>query len=152
MDISQNVDIRVITKQKKSIPQCMESTLWTARANFLPKKSEWKATTVMPYVRGVSESLRRTLTLLRIRTCFKPHKTIRQMLCKPKDPIPYLQQSEIVYRIPCSKCPASYIGQTGRRLEQRVKEHKRSVAQVNFNSSALAEHAWTLEHEVDWKM
>ena len=52
---------------------------------------------------------------------------------------------------PCSKCPASYIGQTGRRLEQRVKEHKRSVAQADFNSSALAEHTWTLEHEVDWK-
>ena len=27
---------------------------------------------------------------------FKPHKTIRQMLCKPKDPIPDLQQSGIV--------------------------------------------------------
>ena len=32
-----------------------------------------------------------------------------------------------------------------------MKEHKHSVAQVDFNSSALAEHAWTLEHEVDWK-
>ena len=53
--------------------------------------------------------------------------------------------------IPFSKCPASCIGQTSRRLEQRVKEHKRSVAQADFNSSALAKHAWTLEHEVDWK-
>ena len=104
----------------------------------------------MSYVHVVSKSLRRTLTPLGIRTYFKPHKTIRQMLCKPKDPIPDLQQSGIVYRIPCSKCLASYIGQTGRRLEQRVKEHKRSVAQADFNSSALAEHAWTLEHEVDW--
>ena len=73
------------------------------------EKPEWKATTVMPYVRGVSESLRRILTPLGIRTCFKPHKIIRQILCKPKDPIPDLQQSGIVYMIPCSKCPASYV-------------------------------------------
>ena len=37
------------------------------------------------------------------------------------------------------------------RLKQRVIEHKCRVVQADFNSSALAEHARTLEHAVDWK-
>ena len=47
-------------------------------------------------------------------------------------------------------CPASYIGQSGRRLEQRIKQHKRAVINADFNSSALAEHAWKSGHPVDW--
>jgi len=56
----------------------------------------------------------------------------------------------VVYKIPCASCPASYIGQTGRRLQQRLEEHKRAVRSADFNSSALAEHAWTNGHPVDW--
>jgi len=54
-----------------------------------------------------------------------------------------------VYQIPCASCPVSYIGQTGRRLQQRLEEHKRAVRQADFNSSALAEHVWTNDHPVD---
>ena len=61
-----------------------------------------------------------------------------------------LCKSGVVYKIPCANCPASYIGQTGRRLHQRIQEHKRVVRQADFNSSALAEHAWNCEHPVDW--
>ena len=44
-----------------------------------------------------------------------------------------------------------YIGQTGRRLDQRLCEHKRAVKTADFNSSALAEHAWSAGHAVDWE-
>ena len=63
----------------------------------------------------------------------------------PKD-----QHSGVVYRIPCASCPASYISQTGCRLYQHIEEHKQAVSQADFNSSALADHAWTLEHLIDW--
>ena len=90
------------------------------------------------------------LTPLGVRVCFRPTITLRQMLSKPKDCIPDLQRSGVVYKIPCANCPASYIGQTGRRLHQRLDEHKRAVRQADFNTSALAEHAWHHEHPVDW--
>ena len=56
----------------------------------------------------------------------------------------------VVYRIHCSNCPASYIGQTKRRLHQQIEEHKRAIRQADFNSSALAEHAWNHSHPVNW--
>ena len=75
--------------------------------------AECRAFTVLPYVCGVSESLRRILTSLRVWVCFRPHRTLRQLLSKPKDPVPELQRSGVVvYRVPCAACPASYVGQT----------------------------------------
>ena len=73
-----------------------------------------------------------------------------QLLSHPKDSTPDLQWSGVVYRIPCSNCPASYIRQTGRRLQQRIEEHKHAVRQADFNSSVLAEHAWNHSHPVNW--
>ena len=70
------------------------------------------------------------------------------MLSHPKDPVPDLQ--DVVYKIPCAACSSSFIGQTGRKLSQRLDEHRRAVRQADFNSSALAEHAWTCDHAVDW--
>ena len=55
----------------------------------------------------------------------------------------------MVYKILCAACPAAYIGQTGRRLCQCLGEHKRAVKDADFNSSALAEHAWTKGHPID---
>ena len=70
------------------------------------------------------------------------------MLSHPKDPVPDLQ--DVVYKIPCAACSSSFIGQTGRKLSQRLDEHRRAVRQADFNSSTLAEHAWTCDHAVDW--
>ena len=61
-----------------------------------------------------------------------------------------MQKSGVVYKIPCASCPASYIGQTGCRLRQRLDEHKRAIRQADFNASLLAEHVWSEEHQADW--
>ena len=51
-----------------------------------------------------------------------------------------------MYKIPCSSCPRVYIGQTGRTLGQRVKEHQRSVRDKKIATSALAEHSERTGH------
>ena len=86
-----------------------------------------------------------------MRVCFKPFQTLRQLLSKPKDDVPDIQKSSMVYKIPCSVCPMVYIGQTGHRLNQRLCEHERAVKTADFNPSALAEHAWSAGHAVDWE-
>ena len=81
-----------------------------------------KAMVVMPYVKHLSESIRRILSLLK--TCFRPHRTLRQALVNLNDRIPFQHKAGVIYRIPCNGCPRVYVGQTGRRLAQRLKEHK----------------------------
>ena len=42
----------------------------------------------IPYVKNTSESIRRILAPLGIRTFFQPTNTLRQVLVRPKDPVP----------------------------------------------------------------
>ena len=106
---------------------------------------------VIPYVRHVSESIRWILTPLEIRTCFRPHRTLRQTLVNVKDRIPLQQGAGVVYRIPCGTCSGVYVGQTCRTLDHRLKEHKRALTSGNLAQSAVAEHAAHESHVIDWK-
>ena len=115
-----------------------------------PAETEGLTTLTLPYLKGPSEPIRRVLEPLNVRTFFRPTRTLRQILCHPKDPVPDHQQAGVVYKIPCSDCSKSYIGQTGRTLAQRVKEHQRAVRTFDVNISALAEHVISTNHKIDW--
>ena len=101
-------------------------------------------------MRGLSESVKRVLSSVNVKVYFKPITTLRHTFPSPKDKPSDLQTSSVVYDIPCRDCKAHYIGQTGRRLSQRITEHKKAVQTADFNTSALAEHAWTHQHHIDW--
>ena len=73
------------------------------------------------------------------------------MLSHPKDPIPTMKKSGVVYRIPCADCDTFYVGQTGRNLSLRIKEHKKAVKTFNTDTSALAEHILSKDHHINWE-
>ena len=83
-----------------------------------------------------AEAIRRLLLGLDIRVRFYPHSTLRWLLVRPKDTVPPDNQKGVVYNIPCMCCSQSYIGQTGRTLTCRLKEHNRAISQGDFNASA----------------
>ena len=60
---------------------------------------ETKPTAVitLPYLQGLSEASRRILGEHKIEVRFKPHTTLRQILVKPKDPIPITSRKGVVY-------------------------------------------------------
>ena len=104
----------------------------------------------LPYVCGFLEAIRRILTPQGVKVSFRPNVTLRQLLVRPKDRIPESAATAVVYQMPCASCPATYVGQTGRCLDQRLRRHRRAVESADFTSSALAEHAWSCHHPMDW--
>jgi hypothetical protein len=54
-----------------------------------------------------------------------------------------------VYRIPC-ECGKVYIGQTGRSIEARCKEHMRHTRLDQPEKSAVAEHSINSGHQIDF--
>ena len=132
----------VITKNNRTHPK-------------LPKPSQEidkpAATVILSYIGNTFESIKRVLALLNIRTCFKPHKTLRELLVHPKDFIQDNQKKGVVYSIPCEDCDSVYVGQTGRTLEHRMKEHKRALCLLDDNISAVAEHSIKQEHRINWE-
>ena len=104
----------------------------------------------IPYVQGQSEAIRWILRSLDIQVIFRPLTTLRRMISRPKDPLPVFSQTGVVYNISCQDCSSSYVGQTGRSLQQCIKEHQRAVQQQNTSTNALAEHAWHKGHKINW--
>ena len=62
------------------------------------------ARVVIPYIKGLSEQYRHTLTKYRVRVFFKGTSTIKSLLMHPKDQIPDAQKTDIIYHW---KCPAN---------------------------------------------
>ena len=91
------------------------------------------------------------LTTHDIRVSTKPVRTLRQMLSRPKDPIPKEKKTGVIYEIPCQDCNTKYIGETGRALSTRIKEHQACVHLAKYEKSALAEHANSLGHDISWQ-
>ena len=105
---------------------------------------------MIPYVAGMSEDIRHVCRKFNIRVVFKSRRTLRSMLTKVKDTLPLGKQSNVVYRIPRS-CGQVYIGETKRRLETRLKEHRDACKRGMIEKSAVAEHVWENHHPIDWE-
>jgi hypothetical protein len=147
------------TREEKKITEALKANGYTAAFIRRHAKATVESETVdnrtpkvfvtLPYIKGLSECVRRILTPLDIQVAFRPHYTIRNTLVHPKDKTPTEQRSGIVYKISCSECPKVYIGQTGRSLKQRITEHRRAIRNGDLATSALAEHAWNTGHHFD---
>ena len=110
-----------------------------------------KSTVTLPYIQGLSESIKRVLEKLDIQVRFRPDQTLRRLLVKPKDSVPPDRVNGVVYRVPCKDCSKAYIGQSGRSLSCCLKEHHCTVLNGDLLASAIAEHAWGESHQVDWE-
>ena len=114
----------------------------------LDKERERKKKVVLPYLQGTTERIGRILSKHNIRVIFKPQKKIAQLLPNPKDQRPSLETPG-VYKIPCV-CGKVYIGETGRKISTRIKEHQRCAKYNHFSQSALAEHWMETGHAVQY--
>ena len=110
----------------------------TADVSSPEEEQEKGPLVVIPYVAGMSEDIRRVCRKFNIRVVFKSGLTLHSMLTKVKDTLPPGKQSNVVYRIPCS-CGQVYIGETKRRLETRLKEHRDACERGMMEKSAVAE-------------
>ena len=108
-----------------------------------------RTSVTLPYIGGLSEAIRWILRPLEIQVVFHPLTTLCQLLVQPKDLVPMEEQKGVVYYIPCTDCPKVYIGQTGRCLKLRLKEHHCALKNGDVATSAVAEHTWTMGHSMD---
>ena len=104
--------------------------------------------TTLPYVEGLSEKLKRAFASAGVNTSFKPLTTLRKVLVSPKDKTALEKQSGVIYSIKCKDCDSLYTGESGRKLEKRLAEHKSKAAS---SKSAIREHIERSKgHNIDW--
>ena len=84
---------------------------------------------------------------------FKPAfyttNSIGKRIFNTKVKIDKLDQSG-VYKLQCNNCSSSYIGQSGRKISTRFKEHRMALNNFGVNSE-MADHAREFGHTFDVK-
>ena len=88
------------------------------------------------------------LTTLRIRVTHKPI-TLRHVLTNIKETNQPHDRQGAVYRITCTDCQATYIGETSSNLKTRLTEHKRATKNGDTRNH-ISEHYRLSKHKIDW--
>jgi len=114
------------------------------------KENKPVSTAYLPYTQTTFGRLSRMLAKHNIKSVALPHRKISSYLPPFKEAIGLRIPG--IYRIPC-ECGIVYIGQSGRTIQHRIKEHSRHIKLDQPNKSAVAEHiASTLTTKSDFKI
>ena len=92
--------------------------------------------TVIPYMQGLSKSIKKTCSRYGIQTHFKGNSTIKNLLVFPKDKEPMANKSGTIYWFQCGDltCDDEYIGETSRTFGERFKEHLKEPSPIHHHS------------------
>ncbi|XP_046394991.1 uncharacterized protein LOC124162482 [Ischnura elegans] len=102
----------------------------------------------LPFVSTVSCKIARILKRHDIKAYFRPPAKLRNQLVTAKDPCGLMTPG--VYQIPC-ECGQVYVGETGRTIATRMKEHQRHFRLGQPEKSAVAEHSISRDHAIRWE-
>ena len=103
-----------------------------------PKNGEFDRFFVIPYIDKISDALGNTIKGFNCRTAFVGMNKLNRFVKPHKDLLHNFAQRGVVYKIDCRDCDASYVGQTGRQLGTRVKEHRNQLGGKGRITLAIA--------------
>jgi hypothetical protein len=108
-------------------------------------KDKPTATAYIPYTSTTYGRLSRMLAKHNIKSVALPPRKISSYLPPVKDAVGL--KTPGIYRIPC-ECGKVYIGQSGRSIHLRIKEHDRHIRLAQPDKSAVAEHSFNHDHNI----
>jgi len=105
----------------------------------------------IPYVSCITEKFIHFFKKITFsKLAFTCYNKLNKFIKVHKDVLPVLSRSNVVYKINCSDCDASYVGQTERTLNTRVNEHKSHIRRNTTQFSVITDHKQKSKHEFDW--
>ena len=134
----QSID-RLIYKHNQKIMRTNTTTL-TPIVNIKENKIYRSIT----YPGNIAYPIKNLYKKYNIDIVFKTPNTTKQILFNAKDKIHRLEDNG-VYQLTCDTCSAAYIGETGRKLKERIKEH----TVTRMNDSQFGRHIKFNEHNFD---
>ena len=92
---------------------------------------------VVPYYKGLSESVKKRCSNYGVQVYFRGGTTIKNLLMAPKDIDPMMKKSGVIYSYKCGRveCDEEYIGESSRTFGERFKEHQKAPIFDHFNTT-----------------
>jgi len=103
----------------------------------------------VPYIKYMSKSIKSISKKFGFPLAFTIPNTLNFFIKTGKDRIDTTNRCNVVYKIDCNNCGASYVGQTKRRLITRIREHKKDINKKSGTPSVISSHRMQ-DHEFDW--
>ena len=87
---------------------------------------------VVPYYKGLSESVKRTCNKHGVQVYFRGGVTIKNLLMASMDQDPMLKNSGVICRYKCDRVEydEEYIGESSRTFGERFKEHQKASSPI----------------------
>ncbi len=134
-------DIAINLKYPKNILDCA-----LARARNVTENNFSSNNLLALLYHDIFPNIPQVLKTFSVNASFKNNCTVNNKLIKNSP-----QYNEgYIYTIFCKNCNRFYIGQTGKTLEQRKKQHKYS-GRTGQQSNALFIHVRATNHSIDWE-
>ena len=130
----------------------MTSNIMTAKRQDTERKNctnnirgQNKPYMVLPYVMGLSESMKNISNKHRVQVHYKGGNTIKGLLMTPKDKGQITMKSGIIYRFKCQRVDSDdeYIGESSRSFGERFREHQKAPSQM-YDHHIITGHDTTI--------
>lgn len=76
--------------------------------------------------------------------------TLTSLIKVHKDALDNYLNGNVIYKINCSSCDMSYVGQTNRKLRTRISEHQRDFHLAYDRQSVVSKHRSDSRHDYLW--
>ena len=126
--------LRSVLKMNGYPTKFIDNAMKTPRS--IREKTEYQFSVSLLYLRSASHKIERILKEVGIQVYHSSEDKLFRSLCTHKDRVNEFQEPG-VYRILC-ECGLVYIGETGRNLSSRLKEHKTNCEKAELEKSAVA--------------
>lgn len=103
----------------------------------------------IPYVPTISEKFGPVVRDFHVKMSYTGLNKLKQYIRVQKDKLPDPSRNNVIYKIPCMNCNASYVDQTSRLLKTRIAEHRNHIRQNTTQHSVITDHRLS-GHEFAW--
>src|SRR5436190_586078 len=105
---------------------------------------------ILPYVKNLTDNISRTLNKKGLKVIYKIPKKLNTLIKRGKDVLPIMNKTNVVYKLDCKDCNASYIGQTKRHLSTRIKEYQNNIKKRESSHLVISKHRTECNHDFRW--
>lgn len=100
----------------------------------------------MVYIKGLSETLGRTVQSNNMKVAFSNRHNLGKMVfSNMKQQMDPMNKRNVIYKIPCADCDSVYVGQTSQQIKKRIGQHRNDIRKSTAQC-ALAKHAIENSH------
>jgi len=104
----------------------------------------------IPYFPNISERFKNIVKNQNVKLSFDSLNKLNGIIKAQKNRLPDYSKKNVVYKISCNDCDAIYVGQTKRKLNTRITEHRNQINSKSSNKTVITEHGLRYNHKFVW--